>query len=329
MKISKQQNSELKWDGRAKWWPASYKSGSPGGDSNLWMCAQDAGLNVRSIFEGPYKPGYDEHGAVWLDNCSPELSRLLVDSIPFKHHHNQYERSISETVVDFVQMVAQELVLVGSMTFEISAGWDLADSSKLLRGARLTHIHRRSLMRMLGIAIQLIPLTEPTRFRSHRVVKIDNARLVRFLPPNPWRRSLKLMRSSMPLIGQSEHNWMMNLRKQKVHEDFAMVARSYSVQRAKTTSPIGWVARGMFREHISDYHLVSRELCWNKFCIALLYEILSTLSQAFCVIGSFVNERPTLRWNTMPDLTDIKNAEGQLAAGEIDFDEALRLFTSI
>lgn len=329
MKITKQQSSKLKWDGRAKWWPAPYKAGSPGGDSNLWMCAQDAALNVRSIIERDCDSNNDEHGSIWLENCSLELSGLLVDSIPFNHHHSQYKRSISETVVDFVQMVAQELVLVGSMTFEISAGWDLVDGSKLLRGARLTHIHRRSLMRMQGIAIQFIPLTESTRFRSHQIVKIDNARLVRFLPPNPWRRSLKLMRSSMPLIGQSENSWMMNVRKQIVHEDFAMVARSYSVQRAKMTSPIGWDARGMFREHISDYHLVSRELYWNKFCIALRDEILSTLSQAFSVIGSFVNEQPTLKWNTMPDLSDIKQAEDQLAAGEIDFDEALRLFTSI
>ncbi len=135
------------------------------------------------------------------------------------------------------------------------------------------------------------------------------------------------MRSGFPLIGQSEHRWMMKTGRQQTHEDFKTVRRSYNVCRARLSAPIGWDGRGLFQDHIADFHWALRKLRWQRFCIEARDAILTTLAEVFARIGEWRGESPRLVWDHLPTLEEVQRAESQIMGSGARFDEVFRLFS--
>ncbi len=314
--------SDLHWDGRAVWWPR-YDASIPGGDAKIWMCAEDLSSEIWTHFHRLERHhGRYEVEPVRLNGCSDELRDILIDCIPY----NEYREDLSGAVVQFAKMVAQQLILEGSMTFELQAGWDRSGGTPRLGQARLELIPSDSLVRAGTRALQVVPPGATGDALPGQLIRLDRSRLVLFRPPPRWRGPVRHIRSGLQLIGRSEQAWMKAASQHEAREDFKSVSRAYALQRARLTAPIGWRARGSYDEYAAAFHLVSRELRWKRFCIEIRDDILTTLGKVFALIGSWREESPRLVWEHLPTIQHVTVGEALLAGNGARFSEVLKPF---
>lgn len=317
---------DLSWDGRSVWWQQPYGGGTPGGDSNRWMCAQDLGTEIWSQFNQlEERDGQHEVEPVRIENCSPRLQEILIDCLPF----NQSQEDLLGVVSDFVHLLSQEFMSKGRILFEVRGGWDHSTDPPTLEKAALVTIPSDSVKRIGPWVFQVVPPNTENGENGKKIsqiIRLDRSRLVEFVPPYRWRKSLASIRTGLPIIGRSEHKWMMGIARQKVSEDFKTVKLVYTIQRARLTAPIGWNARGLFRDNISEFHWVMRELQWKRFCIEVRDSILTKVGQVFALIGSWRGEYPRLVWDHLPTVQQVVDGEKNLMGNGARFDEVLKPF---
>jgi hypothetical protein len=316
---------KLVWDGRSVTWPSDYDGGIPGGDSNLWMCAEDAGTTVWWHFHR-----LEEHRGEFtneplrLEGCSDEMREILIDGIPY----NNYGEDLLEAVTSFAQVAAQTLILDGRITFEIRTGWNQNGDQRRMEQVALVFIPTKSLIYIGSQLFQMIPRGVERDDSPGRIVKMDPKRIVIFRPPRRWRRPLARMRNGLPLIGRSQRRWMNWSIEHRSGEDFKTVHRSYNIQIGRLTAPIGWNARGLLRNEISEFHWVIRELQWQRFCIDVRESILGMLGDAFQRIGKMRGETPQLVWEHLPTIEQVNEGLRLVMSGKTRFDSVLELVES-
>lgn len=316
--------SELTWDSRAKWWPHRERLGER--DSNLWMLAEDVGNQIWAHFhrlEENYH--HFDPEPLQLDGCSDGLRDILIESVPY----NEYEQNLSGAVMNFVKMVAQQFVYDGCMPFEVSGGWDASGTTRRLEQARLEYVYPDSIVRLGGQVFQVVPPDSADGSEDgagSRIIRLDPRRIVTFRPPPRYRGPLAGIRAGFPEIGQSQHKWMMGAVSGKPAEDFKTVTRSYSIRLARLSAPIGWNGRGLWHDHVAEFHWMCRELQWQRFCIEVRDAILQTLARVFKMIGSWRREQPRLVWDHLPTVEQVQTAESQIMTEGSRFNEVLKPF---
>ncbi len=316
--------NDLVWDDRASWWPRNMGAVVPGGDSNLWMCAQDVGTEIWAHFHRlQSRYGGYEIEPLRLEMCSDELRDILIESLPY----NEYADNLSGAVRDFAKMVAQQSVIDGLIPFEVQGGRDPSGETPRLEKARIDYVYPESMLKLGPWLFQVVPPDGTDKGADPRVVRLEPRRIVTFRPPRRYRGTLARMRSGFPLIGQSEHAWRESWIAQEAQEDVKPVTRSYRVRRARLSAPIGWNGRGLFRDHIADFHWACRQLQWHRFCIEVRDAILTTLAGVFAMIGAWRGENPRLVWDHLPTVEQVRTGESRLMSKGARFDEVLKPFS--
>lgn len=311
---------DLTWDGRAIWCP-NFDATLPGRDPKLWMCADDAGLELWSQFNR-HDCGRDElTPAVELSDCSEDLREILADSIT----RDTYGVDLHTSVAGFVRMIASHIISTSEAYYEIRGGWDQDSTPPQLKCAQLMFVQSESILGRRPWLFQIAQTTTEDFESETRVVRLNPARMTTFDAPSRYRRVLRKIRAGFRAIGESEHSWRTSIDWNNVEESFTTVSRSYSIQRARISAPIGWNGRGEFRDYMADGQFFHRHLKWIRFCIQLRDEILIKLSDAFAIIGSLYGESPEIQWTALPTIRDVENAERLLVRGA-QFDEILNAF---
>lgn len=316
--------SDLDWDDRASWWPRDMDGAAVGRDLNLWMCAQDVGTAIWWHFHRlDSRYGRYQSEPLRLEACSDELRDILIESLPYNH----YGEGLCRGVMALAQMVGQQFVIDGLMPFEVRGGWDRSAEMPRLEGARVDYLYPDSMLKLGPWLFQAVPPDATDKGADARVVRLDPRRIVTFRPPPHYRGPLARMRSGFPLIGQSEYAWRESWMGSKAKEDVKAVTRSYRVRRARLSAPIGWNGRGLFSDHIADFHWACRQLQWHRFCIEVRDAILTTIADTFTMIGEWRREKPRLVWEHLPTIEQVVAGESKLMSKGARFDEVLRPFT--
>lgn len=318
---TKLKTSDLLWEGRSKSWARPHETSPPGGDLNLWMCAEDLGTEIWGQFHRleKHRDVYEREPVV-LTGCSDALAGVLAEALPYTH----YRRTLSGAIVGFAKVVAQEFVLTGDISFEIRTGWTQGEHRKMV-DARLISIPRRSLVGVSPFLFQLIPRGVSEEQPSVRLIRLDPARVVTFRPPKRWRRAFSQVRSGFRLLGRSQGAWMHEGIEGRFSENVKDVRRKYNIQLARLSAPIGWNFRGLIRDDQSDFHWALRELQWKRACIEVRDELLMTLQSVFSTIGAVRGERPGLEWRDLPTTDQVDDGLRRLSEGA-RFDEVLKPF---
>lgn len=312
--------SSLLWEGRSKSWARAHEQGPPGGDLNLWMCAEDLGTEVWGQFHRLERNNDSgEREAVVLKNCSEELAAILMEALPY----DSYGRAFSGTVAKFAKIVIQEFVLTGDISFEIRVGWEQEPGRMV--DARLSSIPRGSLLGISPFLFQIVPRGVVEDEPKAKVVRLDAARVVTFRPPRKWRPVLSRLRRGFRLLGRSQHEWMQESAQGRFSESFKDVRRKYNVQLARLAAPIGWNFRGLIRDDQSDFHWAVRELQWKRLSIEIRDELLTTLRSVVKTIGRIHGESVDLEWRDLPTAEQVDDGLRRLSQGA-RFDEVLEPF---
>jgi hypothetical protein len=276
----------------------------------LDVCGGFAAGNLATFRRLERDGSYDTE-PIRLEGCSSELKQLLIESLPY----TDYQSDLSGCVAEFASIVAQAFVYDGAITFEIDAGWSLANGQMVLKAAKLNRIPSRSLFTLGPIVYEFVPANVANERRVDRGIRLDSSRIVSFRPPRFWRHAFDRLRAGFRLLEQSERAWMGQLGARNLEESVKEVRRQYNIQLARISAPVGWTARGRFRDDISDFHAVIRELRWKRCCIEVRDHILRTLGTTFGVVGQLRGERPQLVWDQLPTIEQVEDGERTIATG--------------
>ena len=163
--------------------------------------------------------------------------------------------------------------------------------------------------------MQIVPPNVGVEQAAGRVVRLDRKRVVEFRPPKRWRGKLAKIRTNLPIVERVHREWMLDGSADRALEDSAKVWLARDLQIGRLTASVGWGGRGLLHEHMSEFHVILRELRWQRFCIEMRDAILATLSLTFQRIGELRNERPRLVWDGLATLEEVEKAERKLMAG--------------
>ena len=122
--------------------------------------------------------------------------------------------------------------------------------------------------------------------------------------------------------------WMSRSAVGQSDEVFSQVKRSYDIAVARATADFGWNARQLFQEQTTDFHWITRELRWRRFCIGVRDQMVAAIAQVFAQAGKAFGENPRLIINGLPSLADVDEAESKLMAGGTEFCILLKPFSS-
>lgn len=319
LELPKMRNHELEWKRLSVFWPRVPEAGLPGGDTNLWLLAQDAGLRVWSYLRGIDGQSQEtDKRRLYLEGCTPDLVTVLTGCFPDRSSWS----GLTENIASFAQVVAQTIVLTGSVDYEIAQGWLTTDEKRSLKEAALSYIPSGSLCRVGPLLVQLVPKNHSVE--KARAVRIPLHHVARFRAPREWRTPLSRVRAQLPVIGRAEGRWQDDILNQRGVGTFEEVRRQHELAIARCTSAMGWDARNLLGRQLSDYHMMVRFMRWSRFCIHLRDEILREIDRTFRRIGKHCGESPRLRWAGLLGVDDIADAERALKEGAAAFPEILR-----
>lgn len=309
---------DLSWDTRTVFWNLPYADSLPK-DSNLWMLADDVGLEIWGQFHRCRK----NKDTARIEGCSSKLAEILLRAIP---HSNGYEKSLVRALGDFGQMASRSMVLDGELNYELCFGRRSDANGAAPEDIMLSYIPKGSVCRIGQDCYQSVPAGKVKGDPEPQFIQLEPKRIARFLPPSSVAQNLTSIRTTLPLIGQSQKSWMEDSIERRSLEPFTDVRRSYDIAVARETRVIGWNGRGMFQEHTADYHFMVRQCRWYKFCIELRDSIVETLGRAFAVAGEAFGEQPRLVLQGLPTVSDVSSAEQKLKAGPTRFDVLFQPF---
>lgn len=313
---------DLEWDGRAKSWPRRdiEPMGPPGGDLNLWMCAEDLGTEIWSHFHPRNISGPERVRPALSTNCSAELNEELAEALPWVGHGHD----LVDVIGDFAKIVAQELMLTGPVRTEIQTAALRSEPHAIVQ-VRLASIPQRSVLAVSRLMFQFVPSDIATEQHSASIVRLDSSRIVTFGWPQRLRSIVPRIQNGFRVLGELQNQWMHEAAEGALRENAKEVRRNHEIQLGRLAAPIGWNFRGLLRDYESDFHWALRELRWKRTAIEVRDEILAVLSSALTVMGRFRGGRPALSWSDLPNVQQVDDAMNQLLRGA-RFNELMKPF---
>lgn len=303
--------------------PESETQQLPIPDSNLWMMSDDLHNEIWGQFQAiPLRHASNGIESIRLARCTAKLEGVLTKSIP---NNQGYDRDLADAIREFVPMIARNIMTDGSVVFELCIGRIPKEHSPTPAAAMLRFIPCESLIRSGRSYFQVIQ-QRMERGQATRTIQIATEKIVRFAAPTAWEGAVNRLRAELILIGKSMKQWMSESLHRLPTENFSHVKRGYNVALALATSSVGWNARGLFNDHIADFHFMARELRWKRFCIEIRDQIIATLGEAFKKMGGVFGERPELIVDGLLGLSEVDASEARLRAGPTRFDELMKPF---
>jgi len=304
-RYSRKDANDLNWDYKTVNWFSSGPRGlefNPG--SKLWMLGEDAGNRAwHQIYKVDQESEESGKRAVWLEDCSEDLMGILWEIFPHDGDRHEPMRG----VLEFVKSVIQQIVHEGVAVFELVIGRGKDDPSEPIEGARLIWIRQDSIMRFPNAFYQLVPPNEVELYPSGMIIPIEHSKVFVFKSPRKYLNCLRQIKEGLKILEQSELEWMGELSELNNRgENFSDVKNAYNIEIAKLTSKIGWNARGLICDGMSDFHYQIREFTWKIFCASIRDEVLNGIQQVMLKVGQHFQETPALHWDYLPKMEEFQ-----------------------
>jgi hypothetical protein len=317
-------NRNLEWSGRSVFRPSD--ACRERGSFNLNMLAEDAGLEIWSHWTG--RAGQDEgQGGGLAVEFKPRDDRVaaLTASCVQRGYRNDLKSSLAE----FAQMIAREIIINGTFTYELQLGRD--PQSKKVCEATLSPVFvPNGRVFVAGkMALQMVPRSLAPRIGSRRVVRLDGRDVLVFRVPREWRPCLRRVRYASKTYDKLEQRFrddvLKALEEQKDRLAMAENREAHLTMLARSIALTGWYGRGVFSEHITDYQLVEWQIRWKLFCRDVGESILKQIARATARIAKEIGSESRLTWELTPDSEEIGNLRDRLQRGDTSFTDALKL----
>lgn len=284
--------------------------------SMLWQDIQNGLIPFRAIDNG--------YRVVAHPDDSPDLRQLVAEALD----GDRYGHDLEDALKHFLEEAVVTLLLYGRAAYEAVS---LVDANGKKAGLRFEQIPAGTLNRRFGKYRQYVPRQvddQGVRHRS-RWVTVDGSRLVVIELPRRQRQDLARMFTTLEVAGWWS-SAMSNLQSKAMREqlpyNFAVHNRDLDLGVARATRPVGWDARGTFKDRVLEPYQVWRLLQFARTKISLRDFILSALNERLPALTAPFGWKATLAIAGLRSVQDVHRAEEQLAAGTVGMDDLVREF---
>jgi hypothetical protein len=267
------------------------------------MFSQDLGSIV------PYRD--DEFRVEILPKDDESTRKLVAEALNTERH-----RSLEDAVAEFMRhFCAPMVVLAGEAAYEIVF---LQDSQGEDVAFRLSPVTPGTYRRFLGRYTQAIPREYAKAHQLPRRIWLKGKDVALFRLARRQRLQMEAM-GRVFQAAQRRHEALADLteRAQKEHLPYDFKAHQDLIDRvvARATSPVGWDARGTFREKQLEPYVIYRHLRFASLKAELRQTIMDQLNEVLGRVGERFGQPIQLLLHGLPSLRDIEEAESQLREG--------------
>ncbi|MEY2569026.1 MAG: hypothetical protein QOE35_3555 [Actinomycetota bacterium] len=265
----------------------------------------------------PFGRGLDEGFRAEVTGTDSTRAEILIcDSLP-----TQFDRThLADAVREFMQHTAQLIVGYESAIYEIDYLVDPADPKAPPVAFRFEPLQVGSVDRVRRRIVQYVPasMAEKVRRNGLGYVELERDRVVRFDLPkdieSDVRRSVRFLASASEQH-RAEFALVEQSMRQRTDYDASEHHRMSGELLLEATRPIGWNARGLYRDHVLDPYSVWRQLQFKRFKIRLRDSILARLNEALIAVGGHLGFEAQVELLDVPTHADVDAAEADLRDG--------------
>ncbi|MDP8225369.1 MAG: hypothetical protein P9L99_18550 [Candidatus Lernaella stagnicola] len=283
------------------------------------MFVEDVTLDV-------YPPESREKKRIDLVPESRGVERMVAESL----RHNEWYGDLDSALRNFFGNCVETILSFGESFYE------LAYLSKL--GAdkptafEIVPIAPGSLRRGSKAFVQRIPVKLAAESNLPREIAIPAANILRFVAPPPLGDNVGLF---MKELAEARLFEMPHPKASSIHGDtpngydFQEAVKLEKSAIAQITKKLGWNARGLFDDSMTEHYQLARRLRFERFCIQFRECILAQLNEGLNRAGHRIGFEAQIVLQGLPTIDDVAQSEAALREGAKSFHEIMAPFVGI
>lgn len=301
------------------------------------MFIEDMRLGIMPIGWQPKKYSFKCE----LIPSSNEVEKIIIDALPTHHGKPHY---FTEAICDFVEKVAHILLYYGKAFYEIVYVYEDVKKDKI-KGFKLANISNNNIKNLLGFYWQYIP-KEVMEYRAQERSFIgqesntqEGKRLI-WLPKKfifnlsfpiqlGGKTGLKSILSGLGWASQETipkfYMKDMEIQKQPKGYDFSTYRNNQDIFVLKLTRCLGWPARSLSSDKLSEFYTLYRYLKFAKAQAILREYIIRRLNEVLIKVGKSVGFDAKIVLNNCTTSEELEKSMNKLVDGKLPFSEILKL----
>lgn len=284
----------------------------------LYMLHSDITNHLLPYSTTPY--GY---GVEVEPSNSEEICRTLALALARERRFS----TLPEALRDFMTEAAETLLTQRYAVYEvIHLSASPLDSQRQPASLEFSQIHPASLRRRMGRWRQYIPVDSQWRWLG-RSIKLDQDRLLVVTLGKRMHRELVSLASTLAALAPSmlARTTMLKMsRTEGFSYDFDQHQAELDLYLARSTSSIGWNARGLLEKYETEPYRLWRDIRFSEFKIQLRDLILQAINDALVHVHKRTGLAAQLRLTGVPTMQDMEQLRIGLMNGEIGAAEISR-----
>jgi len=233
-----------------------------------------------------------------------------------------YDRDLVRVLSEFLRLTMVELCIDRRMVFEIAY---LRPKPEEPRDAfKLFHINSRQIVHRWGRWYQIVP---PDIARDRQVaesISLPCENISVFTLPDHLARPIASAMEALSALSDDRwHGLAIQAQEENIPYDFSVHQRSMNLALAESVREIGWTARGLFNQQITNYYSLRQNLRFKLFALGVREALLAQLNAVLKRVGPALGCSTQLSISGLPTRSNLEEALAELASGEKPFTEIM------
>ena len=301
-------------------------SGNDYSGTHGWMFIMDTAEYLFPI------DGDVGHQAVFRLSSGDEGVSRLVTSAFASFGHRGYAGGLAAALAGFGNRAVHDLLCQGCDTYEVAPTVDATNGVVGFAVIPVEGAHSfagRSWQIVPRDALVRVPGQEPERVKR-RVVRIPRKCTVRMRLPRQYRRVPRRLRALRHIGSAVPEFAIRNLKSDgsdTVPYDLEEMKQIEHRAVASITRSTGWDGRSTFRDSATGYYTMRRFLRFEAFKARLRSIVADTINRILATAGAAAGFETVVKLHHLPKLEEIRSSSDDLAAGRLDFLEAIEQYS--
>jgi hypothetical protein len=243
---------------------------------------------------------------------------------------DRYNNTITDAIKKFIKKYCHPLTIHQAVYFEVVYHYnpEISEPKKF----SIDFIPSLTVVHQLGKFYQKIPSEIASKLNLPRSIQLDPQNIIEIKLPKKCKTKLKNALYCLDQAGNNNdflgaittkianNGVMPNL------QNFSAVRVAQELAIADATKEVGWNARYLLSEKITNFYYCVRYLKFMRLVTEMRNSMMEQLNQAFLIIGPKLNFSAQFQIQNVITLQDISDVEKKLFDGSISFKDVLNMW---
>jgi hypothetical protein len=268
--------------------------------------------------------GHNTAFRVTLEPAEAKAEKLIAAAL----NRDDYHIDLASATRNFLVQCAQTVMAYGEATYELVYLSNRDDGTVV--EFQLAYIQSLTVMRRRDQMVQYIPAEVARARKGSQYIPLEPDRIIMFPLPASVQRDYGPMMEGLAFLSNHKiPDFVFQVGDDGSRQTpFDSTAHIHLEKQAlaEAGKPIGWDARGLFREETLEFYDLYRALAFERFKIELRTTLLEKVNEVLTFAGQKVGFSGQLQISGLPTLKEVEVAQAHLSAGDRPFQEILKPF---